>query len=555
MKALNLKGINWIMAMAMMCLVVLTGCSDDNEVETITPAFPELKEINVQANKTANISFNANMDWTLSSDASWCRFIDGEFEQTTMSGAAGSQTIQITVSEDGQDYENDAVAQITLRMGEQSQVIYKVTRAKKEYQALVVTDEEGNTYDETHPLTIKGNTATGEVYTSVKVEAEEGTVIGFGAYPDWLTVRNNEEEGTFDLTFNTENADYNFKYAISEDATVTFETESGERSITIPVIYEGMDATSLAVSPNYPNLQVRANGMLVTENGETAELSAEITARNDDYEIVEFIQNGESDYDFSANGDLDWITVTANEANVTFTVAANETGASRHAVVMAFPKAVYDEISGDLEGSIIETVTTEEDGETYTSTGIASKYSSFIISNLTQEAKTEQADVIEFIARFYAAEDGMGGYQINPLETTWGNVTFTKLSGSDAEQIMNANNMTSDANIYRATIPSTIMSVIAGQWATPLVFEATGMGSEQTIEGKETVTGVTGQAINGMTAVMENGEWIMAQVAGWGVSIPDTASMPANYAIVVRNADGTIAAYCEVVFTTPAMVN
>ena len=143
MKALNLKGISWIMVWAMMGLVMLAaGCSDDDDAAEVTPTFPELKEINIPANGTGNLSFDANMDWTLSSDASWCRFVDGEFVQTTMSGTAGQQTVRITVSDDDQNYENDDVAQITLRMGGQSQVICKVTRAKKELQALTVTDGE-----------------------------------------------------------------------------------------------------------------------------------------------------------------------------------------------------------------------------------------------------------------------------------------------------------------------------------------------------------------------------------------------------------------------------
>ena len=40
-------------------------------------------------------------------------------------------------SADGQNYNEDAVAEITLKMGNASQVIYKVTRAKREYADLV----------------------------------------------------------------------------------------------------------------------------------------------------------------------------------------------------------------------------------------------------------------------------------------------------------------------------------------------------------------------------------------------------------------------------------
>ena len=546
MKALNLKGISWIMVWAMMGLVMLAaGCSDDDDAAKVTPTFPELKEINIPANGTGNLSFDANMDWTLSSDASWCRFVDGEFVQTTMSGTAGQQTVRITVSDDDQNYENDDVAQITLRMGGQSQVICKVTRAKKELQALTVTDGEGNTYDETHPLTIKGNTATEEVYTSVKVEAEEGTVVGLDAYPDWLTVRNNEAEGTFELTFNTENTGYDFKYAIDEESAITFKTEDG-RSVTVPLVYEGMDAASLAVSPYYPNLTARANGMLVTESGEAAELSSTVTARNDEYEIVEFVQNGEADYDFSANGDLDWITVSKNGAEVTFSVSANETGASRNAVIMAFPKAVYEEISGNLEGAIIETIAPEEGEQT---TGIASKYGTFVIAYLSQETKTEQAEVIEFVAHGIAMKSYMGtGWEVQPFSSMGleeAPVTIEKLAEGSVSGV-------DCKDVYRMTVDNALVSMIQdyGDDSTYFVILAEGMGSEQTIGENEAVSGVRGVAVNFSEFVMDETNpdgWSQVDRSGWGVVVSSPTSVPA-YAVVVRNADGSVAAYCEVGF-------
>ena len=48
MKALNLKSMSWIMALAMMLIVSFSGCSDDNEGSggITAPTFPELKETN-----------------------------------------------------------------------------------------------------------------------------------------------------------------------------------------------------------------------------------------------------------------------------------------------------------------------------------------------------------------------------------------------------------------------------------------------------------------------------------------------------------------------------
>ena len=102
----------------------------------------------------------------------------------------------IATSADGQSHNEDAVAEITLKIDNESQIIYKVTRARKEYADLIVSDEAGNVYDKTHPLTIKGNTASSPVYTVIKAEAESGVKIGF-TNPEWLSYTIDEKAGTY----------------------------------------------------------------------------------------------------------------------------------------------------------------------------------------------------------------------------------------------------------------------------------------------------------------------------------------------------------------------
>ena len=180
MKTLKLENKNWLMVLAMMFIGAFPACSDsDDGGEVTTPVFPEPKDINCAAGETAEISFEANMDWEISSNAGWCKFKNGEFAESLMNGKAGKQTITITTSADGQNYNETAIAEISLKMGNQSQVIYKVSRAPKAYADLVVTDETGNVYDKDHPLTINGNSTSSPVYTVIKAQAESGMKIGF----------------------------------------------------------------------------------------------------------------------------------------------------------------------------------------------------------------------------------------------------------------------------------------------------------------------------------------------------------------------------------------
>lgn len=183
-----------IMVLAMMIMTAFTACSDDDNEGNKTVVFPELANISSAAGETTELSFEASADWELSSNTGWCKFQNGEFLESLIYGKAGKQTVTIMTSADGQNYNEDAVAEITLKMGNASQVIYKVTRAKREYADLVVSDEAGNIYDRTHPLTIKGNTATSPVYTVIKAQAENGVKIGF-TNPEWLSYVIDEKEG------------------------------------------------------------------------------------------------------------------------------------------------------------------------------------------------------------------------------------------------------------------------------------------------------------------------------------------------------------------------
>ena len=183
------------MALAMMIIATFTACSDDDGEGNKPIVFPELKNINCAAGETAEISFETTADWELSSSAGWCKFQNGEFLESLIYGKAGKQTVTIATSADGQSHNEDAVAEITLKIGNESQIIYKVTRARKEYADLIVSDEAGNVYDKTHPLTIKGNTASSPVYTVIKAEAESGVKIGF-TNPEWLSYTIDEKAGT-----------------------------------------------------------------------------------------------------------------------------------------------------------------------------------------------------------------------------------------------------------------------------------------------------------------------------------------------------------------------
>lgn len=541
MKALNLKSMSWIMALAMMFIVSFTGCSDDDGEDggPIAPVFPELKETNCGANETTEISFEANLDWEISSNAGWCKFINGEISESIMSGKAGKQTIKIAVSADGQNYNDDAIAEITLKMGEKSQVIYKIKRAKKEYSDLVITDEEGNVYDAEHPLTIKGNNISIPIYTSLKAQAEDGMEIGF-TNPEWLTYRINEETGMYEFTFNTDNEEgLNIKYPIAQgNGVLVFATADAEtaktdkiRKVEIPLIYEGVQADAIGISPTHMNVIVKPDGQSII-SGETtsSELVSTIIARNDEFHIIEFVQTynsaeGAYTYDFSDDGDVDWVQSVIgtgeNKDKITLTVESNEGADEREAIVMVFPKVIYDKIKEDLAGNILK------DGD------IKTIYNTNIMSKLKQEKEEIQAERITFKAQYaYMPGDGMMDIESNMMMS----VRIEDLKESENVSDYNVENN----NVWKAIIPKDLSEMCTSNEMV-LCVEGIGMATGQYVTENSSISDVHGETVTG-SGYDEN--WQSIQITGWGIYFDNPASYSGNYQLVVKGEDGKTLALC-----------
>ena len=541
MKALNLKSMSWIMALAMMFIVSFTGCSDDDGEDggPIAPVFPELKETNCGANETTEISFEANLDWEISSNAGWCKFINGEISESIMSGKAGKQTIKIAVSADGQNYNDDAIAEITLKMGEKSQVIYKIKRAKKEYSDLVITDEEGNVYDAEHPLTIKGNNISIPIYTSLKAQAEDGMEIGF-TNPEWLTYRINEETGMYEFTFNTDNEEgLNIKYPIAQgNGVLVFATADAEtaktdkiRKVEIPLIYEGVQADAIGISPTHMNVIVKPDGQSII-SGETtsSELVSTIIARNDEFHIIEFVQTynsaeGAHTYDFSDDGDVDWVQSVIgtgeNKDKITLTVESNEGADEREAIVMVFPKVIYDKIKEDLAGNILK------DGD------IKTIYNTNIMSTLKQEKEEIQAERITFKAQYaYMPGDGMMDIESNMMMS----VRIEDLKESENVSDYNVENN----NVWKAIIPKDLSEMCTSNEMV-LCVEGIGMATGQYVTENSSISDVHGETVTG-SGYDEN--WQSIQITGWGIYFDNPASYSGNYQLVVKGEDGKTLALC-----------
>lgn len=425
MKNLKKMSVKFYLMLALSAVAVLAGCKDDEEV--VTPQFPDLKEQTVTLTETTDengnnvfsasldITFSANLDWTLKSDRAWCRFVNGEIKETTASGKAGDQTLKVDISDASWNYTSADVAQITLSMASQKQVIYKITRGMREYQNLVVTNEAGDiSYSSSTPLEIKGNNAN-VVTTSLRASAEAGMEIGL-QYPEWLTMSINQETGAYDFTFNTE-SENDIRYPIENTGDVisfyTSDAETAEtdkvRRIDIPVSYEGFDKRALVIQSAHNGLSVDADGTINIEEEQVESVSSTIIANSNDFEILKGLQTKKYDdsenpnlgfsytYDFDTNINLDWIEVSepTDDGVVTLSVKANDTEEDREAIVVLLPRALAEECGTNYNDYLlIADGDVDDEGNPLDNVGdLKPEFNTFTMASLTQEGKKDESSV------------------------------------------------------------------------------------------------------------------------------------------------------------------
>lgn len=442
MKTLNLRSMSWVMALAMMVIVSFTGCSDDDD-EVVAPVFPsDLKEVECAADATATISFEANLDWTLSSNAGWCKFVDGELSQSVMNGKAGKQTVTVKVSADGQNYTDDDAAEIKLKMGDEEKVIYKITRPKKVFNGLTIKDQEGNIYNEANPIIIKGSgiDSYDVVYTEIIAESE--FEVGITESPDWITITADEMvEGTFAMTFNnanTEGLDPKYSFTTEKGYKLVFAVKVNENEnleVTVPVAYEGLEESAIALEPVYLNtLTLSADGKTFTASSMMgtgveyeAPLTTTVTTRNDDFHVLKIGMRKKSmmgmDFiTYYVDSEPDWVTVEEEGATLTLTAEALSDEDERGAAILVIPAAVWNKIkdSDNLQSELFDRNYDMGDAMDYLNEG----YESYMWAKFSQEPEKEDTQLT------------LKGFYTDKEITDWSTVSENDLIPFDGDNAM-----------------------------------------------------------------------------------------------------------------------
>ena len=145
MKKNNISG--FFAALVMGSALFAASCEKPSE-ETPAPEFPQLIEKTVTPGESVTIPVQANLDWEISvpeNGLQWFWIQDGAFQLYRLSGKAGEAEVVIGVSAT-EEFDNDRVCEVTMKMGGESKVIARLVRPSKEKHltvyAAVVKDGE-----------------------------------------------------------------------------------------------------------------------------------------------------------------------------------------------------------------------------------------------------------------------------------------------------------------------------------------------------------------------------------------------------------------------------
>ena len=384
MKKLN----EWLMMSLLALLLGTSACSagGDEEEAPAVPTFPTSQTFNVSANSEQIFSFAANMDWKLSSNKTWCTLASSAMEGQNISGQAGNQSVKIKISDEGQDF-TETKAAITLSMGGKNQTVAEVIRTAKAYE-LKVYDAEGK---EVNQLAIGTD---GSLYLKVEANFEFAAT----AFPEWLNVEMAQDATNVGIqtgTISVVGDAIKYKQETSSTNKITFANQAGTAKFEFPVTYAGMDPNIISFIPGSQwGVSVAKDGKTYKTqslDGSTPEdvavpYSVTITALNDEY-VFEYYKY-DSKYGWTryqteyAGVEQPWFTISEDnkKGNIKVSFAAN-TEAERTGYLLAFPKAIYESISSDIDGKILDQSTDCWE--------LKIEYEKYVIAEFVQESGAE----------------------------------------------------------------------------------------------------------------------------------------------------------------------
>lgn len=347
-------------------LLVFAACNDDEGKVIKTPNFPDQVEINIsQPGEVAELSFEVDYAWNLSSSKIWCKFISDNDTLSSLSGSAGKYTIQIMLNDDAWTFA-DVQAAITMGMLQETKVIATLQREAQAYLLEAYGKSEEIVYDSENPVNFVWNiygTNIERAYVNLKANFDWKLI----SYPDWMsfTYEDRLTGASGELKLNT--CTYSKDAPIRKEVwgELIFADKNGEQRVVLPVKYEGIPADVVQFEvPGRRQFDYVFNveGTTYWEQrtdgsaSETSPAPLEFTVVSKETQHLNlgYFKSINNEFFLEDPTDL-WYSTTYptadNDWSVAVRVEANEGDSERSARIVVLPDTVFhnDEVQGNFE--------------------------------------------------------------------------------------------------------------------------------------------------------------------------------------------------------------
>ena len=396
----------WLVLVALVSVTLFTACSSDDDA--VNPVFPQVQTISGAAGDVKEFTFEANESWSLSSNQIWCKISKVEAQNENqeeakavvkpgfvLNGAAGKQTIQVTITDD--DASKDlSVAQLNLKMGGQEVTIVEIQRSAEGYD-LKVYDALGNDITETGIIVGYKNVAGQPIYNKFTVKSTYRFAVT--NTPAWVELEggflvgtpNNEVVGGAAFK---DGQGLSAKYVIAKEDnyTITFASEDGKAAVTVPVMYNGMTTSTMDVtyptSSQWAVWNVSLDGKVFTQNGSSLNggdtnaftfynfVPFTLKTLGDAYQLVVFDKKEDGLREETSGA----VKLQGEKGDVKLTIDALSSG-SREFLVYALPQSVYATFENGLDEMLENNFTT-----------VKSDYDRYFLMDVVQKEANSSTD-------------------------------------------------------------------------------------------------------------------------------------------------------------------
>lgn len=376
------------------------------QTEQTLPVFPDEVKESVEASTTVELSFEANMDWTLTVPQETIAYFWFEDENgnklSKLEGSAGTQTVTIGISEEP-SFDNDVVCNVTLTMGEQSSVIatYTLPKAQRVFNAFPCKVTNGDlTWKEEGGLDYSNEAVTettlvySDVYGIVMPFIFESNFNYEVVAPEWVLVENSGDETLGNKGACTVRVSVNYANVPEGTTSAALQVKARNTETVVSTITLNLpDLSSYLKWDVLETIEFTGAGKYVGMVMEQDSYTSYITTAKDVkiFAVGNVVMYGMEMGPF-AGPDLDWVNISTSAwdetdgpvQTLTVSISLTENaGAAREAELYAIPASVAGE-NWNVTSS------------PFTSdwTAVKPEYAQYKVATIKQEAAGPVADMV-----------------------------------------------------------------------------------------------------------------------------------------------------------------